>query len=302
MNKKKGVALAIIAALFYSLISVCVKWIGGVLPTVEILLFRGLVMWIVGCSTMLVQRQKLDNRKLPLLMARGLSGAFGALTYYAAVASIPLAETMALVNLSPFVISVLAAIFLKEKIHRWHVIALLISFAGALVIIRPGFSTVQVGYLIALASAFITGCSYTMVRKLKQDVDTQTIVFWYNAMTVAVALPVTLLKGFVMPQGLVWVKLLCLGLCSLLFNYFNTASYQYASAGEISIYTYLSIIFSSLIGIFLWKEHLVLSTVIGIVLILAGAYCSFVAKKPTGEKAVEGTKADGAFGAKKEDP
>ena len=118
LDKKKGVALAVIAALFYSLISVCVKWIGGVLPTVEILLFRALVMWIVGCSTMLVQRQRLDNRKLPLLMARGLSGAFGALTYYAAVASIPLAETMALVNLSPFVVSVLAAIFLKEKIHR----------------------------------------------------------------------------------------------------------------------------------------------------------------------------------------
>ena len=78
LNKKKGVALAIVAALFYSLISVCVKWIGGVLPTVEILLFRGLVMWVLGCIGMLVQRQKLDNRRLPLLMARGLSGAFGA--------------------------------------------------------------------------------------------------------------------------------------------------------------------------------------------------------------------------------
>lgn len=275
MDRRKGTLLAIVAALFYSLISVCVKWIGGVLPTVEVLLFRALVMLLLGCSSMIARHQSLDNRQLPLLLARGLSGAFGALTYYAAVASIPLSETMALVNLSPFIVTVLAAVFLKEKIFKHNIAALVLSFGGALVIIQPGFRAVSAAYLTALASAFITGCSYTMVRQLKKNTDTSSIVFYYNAVTLAVALPLVLLEGFVMPQGLTWFKLFCLGLCSLLFNYFNTASYKYANAGDISIYTYLSIIFSTIIGIVFWKEALVPATAVGIALILGGAWYSF---------------------------
>ena len=282
-NRKKGVTLAVIAAFFYSMISVCVKWIGGTLPTVEILLFRALVMLLGGCGSMVLKRQRLSPCK-SLLVLRGLSGAFGALTYYAAVAAAPLAEAMALVNLSPFVVTVLAAMSLQEGIRKNHVAALLVSFIGALCIIRPGFGSLQAGHLIAFASAVITGCSYTMVRRLKRDTDTPTIVFYYNIMTVSVALPLTVLGGFVMPRGLEWVKLVCLGLCSLLFNYFSTASYQYAPAGEISIYTYLSILFSALIGVLVWKERLVSGTVVGILLVLAGAYLSFRSEKDDPKK------------------
>lgn len=274
-DRKKAICLAVLSALFYSLISVCVKWIGGTLPTVEILFFRAMVMLIVACTTMVVQHQKLSGKHKPLLIARGLSGALGAFTYYAAVAMVPLAETMALVNLSPFVVTVLAALFLHEGIRRGHVVALVVSFAGALCIIRPSFDHVELGYLIAFASAVITGCSYAMVRKLKQDVDTPTIVFYYNIVTVVASFPVMLASGFVMPAGVEWVKLFFLGVSALLFNYFNTSAYKYAPAGEISIYNYLSIIFSSFLGILLWGEYLVIGTVIGIVLILGGAYLSF---------------------------
>ncbi|MEY8262039.1 DMT family transporter [Oscillospiraceae bacterium 50-60] len=274
-NRKKGACLAMLSALFYSLISVCVKWIGGTLPTVEVLFFRGAVMLVVASGTMLAKGQRLSGEQRPLLILRGFSGVLGAFTYYAAVARAPLAETMALVNLSPFVVTVLAAVFLKERLRKGHIAALLVSFAGALCIIRPSFSQVDTGYLIAFASAVITGCSYTMVRKLKQSVATPTIVFYYNIVTVLAAFPVMMLGGFVMPSWTEWVKLLCLGISALLFNYFNTSAYKYAPAGEISIYNYLSVIFSSAFGVLLWKEHLVAGTLAGIALILGGAYLSF---------------------------
>jgi drug/metabolite transporter (DMT)-like permease len=274
-NRKRGIILAVLSALFYSLISVCVKWISGALPTMEIVFFRALVMLVFGSSSMVMQGQRPGTRHLSLLLLRGLSGALGAFTYYAALARIPLAETMALVNLSPFVITILAALFLREKVHRGLLLALLISFSGALCIIRPSFGAINAGYLIALASAVITGCSYTLVRKLKQDVDTPTIVFYYNVVSVLVALPVMAASGFVIPVGIEWVKLLCLGFSALLFNYCNTSAYKYAPAGEISIYNYLSIIFSSVFGILLWSEYLVATTAAGIALILGGAYLSF---------------------------
>lgn len=278
-DRKKGSILAILAAFFYAMISVCVKWIGKGLPTVEVLFFRALVMLVVGCASMAAQRQKLSSKHRPLLLARGVSGALGAFTYYAAVARAPLSETMALVNLSPFVVTVLAALFLGESIRRGHIVALFVSFAGALCIIRPSFGSVEAGYLIAFSSAVITGCSYTMVRQLKKDVDTPTIVFYYNIVTVLGALPVMLLTGFVTPVGFTWVKLLLLGISALLFNVLSTSSYKYAPAGDVAIFNYLSIIFSSLFGILLWDEHMVVGTAIGIALILGGAWLSFASDK-----------------------
>lgn len=275
-DQKKGVFLAVLSALFYSLISVCVKWIGGTLPTMEIVFFRALVMLLLGSGSMAVKHQRPGGRgHLTLLLLRGLSGAMGAFTYYAAIAMIPLTETMALVNLSPFIVSILAALFLKERLPKSHLLALLVSFAGALFIIRPNFGAVSIGCLVAFISAFITGCSYTLVRKLKKDVDTPTIVFYYNVVSVAISLPVMLVKGFVVPDGAEWIKLLCLGLSALLFNYFNTSAYKYAPAGKISLYNYLSIIFSSVFGILIWREYLVLATAAGIALIFAGACLSY---------------------------
>ena len=89
-DAQKGVSLAILSALFYSLISVCVKWIGGALPTMEIVFFRALVMLLVGSGSMVLRHQKLGRKHRFLLILRGLSGAMGAFTYYAALAMIPL--------------------------------------------------------------------------------------------------------------------------------------------------------------------------------------------------------------------
>lgn len=271
----KGALLAIAAAFFYSMISVCVKWIGNSLPTHEIVFFRALVMLLAGLLSMKWAGQKLSSDHKGWLVLRGISGAMGAFTYYAAVARIPLAETMALVNLSPFVVTILAGIFLKEGFRRSNILGIIISFAGAIFVINPGFATMNTGILIALASAFITGCSNTLVRKLRTDTDTPTIVFYYNIITIVIFFPAMLYGGFVMPSPAECVKLVFLGASSLLFNYCNTASYKYAHAGEVAIYTYFSIIFSSMTGFLIWGEIPALMTVAGVILIIGGAYISF---------------------------
>lgn len=236
-------------------------------------------MLVLVAGPMMLKRQRVCSKHRALLILRGVSGALGAFTYYAAIAQVPLAETMALVNLSPFVVTILASIFLKEKCGKRHIAALLISFLGALCIIRPNFNTLNTGYLIAFASAVITGCSYTLVRKLKQDVDTQTIVFYYCIVSVLFSLAFMGFSGFVWPSLLDWFKLVCLGVVAQLFNWTNTSAYKYAPAGKIAIFGYMSIFCSALFGIVLWNEYLVVGTVIGILLIFSGAFLSFYNEK-----------------------
>ena len=128
MNRKRVIALAVLSALFYALISVCVKWIGGTLPSMEIAFFRAFVMLVLFAGPRMLKRQRDCNKHKALLILRGVSGALRASTQYAAIAQVPLAETMARVNLSPFVVTILASIFLKEKCGKRHIAALLIRF------------------------------------------------------------------------------------------------------------------------------------------------------------------------------
>lgn len=58
-----------------------------------------------------------------------------------------------------------------------------------------------------------------------------------------------------------------------------TRAYRYAEAGDLSIYTYGNTIFSAFIGIFLWREIPDFLSVLGIILVLSGAYVNYQAKR-----------------------
>jgi len=87
MNRKRVIALAVLSALFYALISVCVKWIGGTLPSMEIVFFRAFVMLVLFAGPRMLKRQRVCNKHKALLILRGVSGALRASTQYAATCS-----------------------------------------------------------------------------------------------------------------------------------------------------------------------------------------------------------------------
>lgn len=68
------------------------------------------------------------------------------------------------------------------------------------------------------------------------------------------------------------LQLLGLGVAGTFYQWFVSKAYKYAPASQVSIYSYTSIIFSSLLGILFWEEYLVVTTIAGIVIIVIGAY------------------------------
>jgi len=273
-DTNKAALLMVIAAFVYALLSANVKWIQGI-PVFEKMFFRtffGLVM-----VSVIVWREKIPikgNNHFSLI-GRGVTGFISTFFYYMALTYAPMAEAVTLSNTYPFLLAILCWIFLGEKIRSFHLIALVLSFVGAVLIIRPGFAEINFYYIIAVLAAVFMAITYTFLRKARETEDTQVIVLWYSAICALGCIPVMLFEKPVMPTLFQFFQLLSLGIIATIYQLLLSKAYKYAPATEISIYSYTTIVFSSILGFIVWAEVPAIFTVIGALLIISGAFVIF---------------------------
>jgi drug/metabolite transporter (DMT)-like permease len=277
-DRTKGILLAIGGAFFFSMIGVSIKWIDGI-PALEKFFFRSVFGLLFICIFMVRSKIPFKYVNLPMLILRGLTGVVGGITFYVAISGAPMAEVTTLSNIFPFMVVILSAIFLKEPIRRFHIIAVVISFIGAMFVIRPGFTEINIYYIIAFVSAIFTAFSYTILKHLRITDTSEIVVFYYSIIGVLGCIPIMILGNFIIPTPFQFFQLLVLGLNATLYQWFISSAYKYAPAGELSIYSYTTIVFSALMGILFWQEYLVPATIIGILCIFIGGYVIFRKEK-----------------------
>ena len=95
---------------------------------------------------------------------------------FAALAMIPFEKVSALHFVVPFFVTILAVIFLKEKIKIYRIGALIIGFIGMLVILRPGIIDISIGIQMTLLSSFIWAVVIIITKKLTKD-DSGTVSY-----------------------------------------------------------------------------------------------------------------------------
>lgn len=274
-NKPKAVFYMLISAFAFAVMGAMVKLSGNV-PVFEKVFFRNLVSLIVAFYMIKTSRARIwgkkENRKL--LTARALLGLVGVVMYFYAISNLILADSAMLNKLSPFFVTLFAAMFLKEKLSPIQIPALVVVFAGALFIIKPQFDLSILPALAGAGSAMTAGAAYTLVRYLKDKEDPATIVFYFSFVSVAGMIPFVLMD-FQMPNLTQLFYLIGTGVFAAIGQFSLTFAYKYAPAAEVSIYNYFSILFSAVIGFFLWGEMPDGLSVLGGILIVAAAGATF---------------------------
>ena len=182
---------------------------------------------------------------------------------------------MTIANTYPFIVLMLSAIFLKEKIKSYHIIALVLCIIGTLLIIRPGFAVFNNGYVYAIITSVFTAITYTILKHVRETDSAEVLVFYFALISTLLSLPFMVFGHFVWPNGIQLVQLIGLGLGGTLYQWFLSTAYKYAPAGEISIYSYTSIVFSSIMGIACWGEYPTLTSIGGMVAIFYAAFVIF---------------------------
>ena len=109
---------------------------------------------------------------------RGLFGILYLMTYFPGAALIPVSDSQALFFTSPLFATVMAALFLGEILHARRIIALIVGFCGAAVILRPGLDSLDMGALLVLVGAFADAASNVTVRHTTRTDHPDVAVFY----------------------------------------------------------------------------------------------------------------------------
>ncbi len=267
----KAMAWMVFSGLSFAFMGAMVKFSGPVPLTAKVF-FRNMVT--LGISTLVAVRMG-ENPLAPTphwrgLLLRSLAGLGGVFLYFLAIGNMNLADASLLNKTSPFFVTVLAALFLKEKLGRSVVPALLLAFAGALLIIKPTFTMEALPALAGLGSGFFAGLAYTTVRFLGGKVSANRIVFAFCFVSTLLTAPFLLLNP-VHPTAGQWWALLGTGVFASGGQYGLTFAYHHARASRISVFTYLHVLFALALGFLFWGERPDAASLAGGILIVAGA-------------------------------
>ncbi len=246
-------------AFWFSAMGMFVKLSGQRLPSMQIVLVRGVITLIL--SWLLIRREKLDpwGRRRGLLVVRGILGATALICFYFSLVHLPLAEATVIQYMNPLLVSVLAAVILGEKPRRREWIAIGVSLIGVLLIARPSFlfgnaSTLNSGYVaIALTGSIFSSVAYVTVRQLRHEHDALVVVFYFALITVPLALPLAI-PGWVNPTLTEWGYLLGVGVTTQIAQVYMTRGLQLEEVGRATTIGYLQIVFAAIWGIVIFHQ------------------------------------------------
>ncbi len=277
-NKFKGTLYMCISALGMALMAACVKMVGKDISTFEKLFFRNIINALIVLITVYKMKATIKPKSLKsskFIFFRSIVGLIGAVCYFYAITNLPLADSTMLNKLSPFFVMIFASLFLKESFKKVQIIPLIVVFSGALLVIRPTFDVGMYPALIGLTSAVLAGGAYTLVRHLRTMEEPNTIVFWFAVISFVFMFPPMMISGFVKPTFTQFIFLIGGGVFAAVGQVALSYAYRYAPANEISIYQYLSILFSLLIGMIFLGEFPDIYTLAGGTLILVAAFMNY---------------------------
>ncbi|RUM62612.1 MAG: EamA family transporter [Sulfurimonas sp.] len=280
-NLNAGVKYMLIASFTFAIMGAFAKLASPTIPSLEVVFFRNLAGVIIVGIAILKAPMKHIGGKPYLLFFRGFIGFIALLAFFYNIAHISLGDAMTYSKTSPIFTAVFAYLFLHEKLSFKGWLAIFVGFIGILFITQPsdlGFSKYD---LLGIFSGVGAALAYTSVRELKSYYDTRAIVLSFmmtgtlGPFVLFIVSPYVeindldfIFSKFVMPEGIIWLYLLLMGVFATISQLLMTKAYGEAKAGIVGAVSYSNIFFSIIVGVLLGDMLPSLSTTFGIVLII----------------------------------
>jgi len=278
-------AVACIAIALFSFMDTVMKSLSIAIGPYNAMLWRTIAGVIITGPLFLLTGGRIPERRtLWLHLWRGLTAATSVLLFFWGLVRTPLAQGIALSFIAPLIALGLAGVFLKERIGRSAIGGALVAFAGMLVILagRTGQDSgrdAMAGVVAILAAALFYGVNLVLARRQSQAAGPLEVTFFFNLVALA-------LYGMgapwlaTVPDGhhaLAIVTAACTSSISIMLLAW---AYARAEAQYLVSVEYTAFIWASLFGWLVFREPVLLSTLAGAALIVAG--CGWAARRGEG--------------------
>ena len=167
----------------------------------------------------------------------------------AAFRHLPLAETTALLFITPLIVALLAGPFLGERLRPSHWIASICGFGGALLIARPDGALNATGLALVIAAALCYSIYQIQTRQLSPSENTLTMLF-YTALvgSAAMTLAAPLYWGGPLPDWREGLMIASLGIYGGTGHFLLISAFRHAPATTLSPFLYVQLIWAALLG------------------------------------------------------
>lgn len=271
-----AIALRLLSAAVFAVMNAAVKLAEQAGATLgEIVFWRqaGAAMLITGVIAAGPGLASVRTERFGAHLLRAVVGLIAmGFTFYAILA-LPLAEATTIGFTIPVFATILGALVLKEQTgwHRWG--AVVAGFVGVLIVTSPGDGHMPLwGALAGLAGAFGTANVSILLRRMGRSEQPLTIVFWFSVLSL---LPLGIIYAFV-AQGhgaAAWGWMIVVGLLGGIAQLAMTGSLRFGPVSVVVPMDYFSLIWSILLGWWLFDTFPTATTWLGApVIVASGLY------------------------------
>ena len=268
----RSIGWMLVSCLMFATVMACIRYFLSGLPPEQTVFLR----YLIGVGLLV----PLVLKRLPELMVTPHKGKFvlrfllhglGVYTWFYAVLRLPLADVNALLNLGPIYATLGAVLLFGERLRLRRIMAILVSFVGALVVIKPGFAEFNLGIMAILATAPLFAFSDLIAKELKAHHDDNLIIFSLS-LGISALLLVPALYVWLPMTGSEWFGVFAIAVCATMGHVTLMRAFRgpmwAAQSGK-----YVQLVFVVGYGIVLFGEIPALSTLIGaLVVCLAVTY------------------------------
>jgi drug/metabolite transporter (DMT)-like permease len=252
----RGIAWMVLTGLLFVCVTVIVRYLGSDMPAIEAAFIRYFIGLVMITPVLFRLRPKVPRgRKLGMYAARGLVHGIAVMLWFYAMARIPIAEVTALGYTSPIFVTIGAAMFLGERLQLRRVLAVLAGFAGAIIILRPGFAEISLGQLAQLMAAPLFAVSFIFAKKLTADEDPAFIVYMLSVGCTLVLLPGAIYQWRTPSmEEVFWLTMTAV--FATAGHYTLTKAFRAAPITVTQPIGFLQLVWAALLGLILFGEEL----------------------------------------------
>ena len=285
-----GAAWAVVAASFFSTNDMLIKFLSGGYALHQVVLFRTLfgMAFLLGLAwAMSGGWAALRTQRFGMQALRGLAVVFANMCFFLSLATLPLAEAVAIFFVSPLVTAVFSVIFLGETVgpRRWAAIA--VGLVGVGIVLRPGTEAFQLAALLPILAAIGYATLHILTRRIGDTETALGLAFYVQVMFLITSIGFGLALGHggfagsghpsleFLLRAWVWPPLSDLGIMAVVGflsaagGYAISEAYRRSEAAMVAPFEYVAMPLSVFWGFMVFGEWPDLAAWAGIALILS---------------------------------
>ena len=219
---------------------------------------------------------------------RGVLMGATALMFFIAIKYMPLADAIAIVFIEPFIVMLMSAFFLGEKVGWRRILAAMIGFGGSILIIQPSYELFGLVSLLPAASALLYS-TYIILTRVSGSKDNPVLMQFFAGLGGTAICGLALLAGSAtgtenltlsLPQlPVAWWLLLGIGLIAVVSHLLIVVAFSMAPASVLAPFQYVEIIMATLFGLWLFGDFPDLIKWIGVFIIVGSGIYIFVRER-----------------------